>query len=254
MGEKGDGTVIGVPSMLMMIVIDWGRYVFVPLSLVRESFEKNLQNDIGSLVRAYWGVPITLSVATDAVVLHLYGVSFFSDPAFSLLYLTLTILKFLFGAFILYGVLRLMNAPATQGIAFVCFSIFVIYSPLFAWGKIPQAVHVYDVLLLLKGQHLTIRDALSYFLTHAVEIDAQTPVPTIAPIFRLLTYTISLFSSMMVAECLTQMILTLTRTKAYVATAVATVLTSVPGVMLGIFQSILILAYISDAFLKNQGG
>jgi hypothetical protein len=241
--------IFGWPRAVITSILDWSRYVFSPLSLVRESILKNLHNDVSVLVYTYWLFPILLIIATDAVVLHFYGIEFKIDQAFTLLYLAFACLKLFFGAFILFGVLRIMRVKVTQGIVFLCFSIVVMYAPLFSWIGVPQAVHLYDVLTLLKAQNLGAADTLSYFWHHAREINETLaqPLPAIAPYLTMVSYAISLLSSMLVAECLAQM-LEMQRPRAYIASAIASVLNYVPAILLGLFQIILVFAYIRDKF------
>jgi hypothetical protein len=236
---------IGLSQTSIATVFDWARHVFSPLSLVRESLRQNLQSDIGALFRRYWITPIVLTIFTDAVVLHFYGIEFKSDPPLTLLYFTFGCLKIVLEAFVLFGLLRLMRAQVTQGIAFVCFSIVVTYAPLLGWIGVPQAVHLYDVLAFLRSQHLSVTDTITFFVSHAKEINEMLaqPVPAIVPYLGMASNAVNLLSAMLVAECLAQ-ILRLGRGKAYAATAIASALNLIPAMLLGLFQIALIFAYI----------
>ena len=186
---------------------------------------------------------------TDAAVLYFYGIGLQSEP-FWVLYLTFTALKLICEAVILFVVLRLMRVQVTLGMAFVCFSIVAIYSPLFGWAGVPQAAHLYDVMTVLKAQHLGVMDTVSYFWHHAVEINKALPMPDIVQYLAIVARVISLISLTLVAECLTQ-ILQLKRPKAYAATAIASVLNLMPTILLGLSQVALIFAFMRDAFTDN---
>jgi hypothetical protein len=237
--------VVGLSQTIITTIFDWARHVFSPLSLVRESLRQNLQNDIGTLFGRYWITPIILTIVTDAVVLHFYGIEFKSDPSLTLLYFAFGCLKIVLETFILFGILRLMGVQVTQGIAFVCFSIAVTYAPLLGWIGVPQAVHLYDILVFLRSQHLSVTDTISFFVSHAKEINEKLaqPVPPIVPYLGMASNAINLLSATLVAECVAQ-ILSLSRGKAYVATAIAFALNLFPAMLLGLLQIALIYAYI----------
>jgi hypothetical protein len=250
MSDTQYGGLLALPQAIFTSAFDWPRQLFTPLSVIRESLNRNLQYDTPTLVQTYWSFPIILAVLTDALVLHFYGIEFKNEPAFSVLYLTFTSLKLVFEAVILFVVLRLMRVQITLGMAFVCFSIVAIYSPLFGWAEIPRAAHFYDLMTLLKAQHLGVKDTVSYFWHHAVAINSAIPVPDIVTYLAVVTRAISLLSLMLVAECLTQ-ILKLERPKAYTATAIASVLNFIPTILLGLSQAALIFAFMRDSIIGN---
>jgi hypothetical protein len=250
MGDTQYGGLLALPQAIFTSALDWPRQLFSPLSVVRDSLNRSLQNDTRTLIGAYWSFPIILAVLTDAVVLHFYGIEFKDEPAFSVLYLTFTSLKLIFEAFILFAVLRLMRVKVTQGMVFVCYSIVAIYSPLFGWAEIPRAAHLYDVMTLLKAQHFGVMNTVSYFWRHAVAINNAMPSPDIVPYLAVVTRAISLLSLTLVAECLAQM-LKLERPKAYTATAIASVFNLIPTILLGLSQMALIFAFMRDTFMGN---
>ena len=186
-----------------MSVFDWSRYIFAPLSLVRESMERNLHEDPRRLILNCWVFPALLTVCTNALVLHFYGIDFENERLVALGYVAFAGLKILAEAFILFGVLRMMHVDVTPGLTFVCFSIVVAYSPLFSWIGIQETVHSYDILALLKAEHLGVADSSSYMFSHAKEINEKltVPIPAIVPYLAVASYAIYLFSATLVAEC-----------------------------------------------------
>jgi hypothetical protein len=130
--------------------------------------------------------------------------------------------------------------------AFVSFSIIVIYAPLFSWIGIPQAVHMYDLLSLLKSQHLGFADTISYFFAHVKEINQKLAysVPVVILYINMAGVVIYLISATLLAECLSQM-LHVERRKAYVATAIATTLNYIPAILVGLFQIAVVFASLS---------
>jgi hypothetical protein len=165
------------PQNLFAALFAWMVHLFSPYSVIRESFEQNVQDSPRNVVGRFWFIPIVLILGTDFVVLHFYGAELATYWPLTLLYLAFVSLKMVFEAFILFVVLRLMNVRVSQGVAFVNFSIIVIYAPLFSWIGIPQAVHTYDLLTLLKSQHLNFADTISYFFEHAKEINEKLAYP-----------------------------------------------------------------------------
>src|SRR5260370_38574272 len=118
-----------------------------------------------------------------------------------------------------------MSVNASPGMAFVCFSLIVIYTPLFSWIGIPQAVHTYDLLTLLKSQHLNFADTIQYFFDNAKEINEKLAysAPQVVVNISVAGTVVYLVSATLLAESVSQM-LDVERPKAYMATAVATTL------------------------------
>ena len=56
--------ILGWPQAVVTSILDWSRHVFSPLSLVRESIQSNLYNNVSLLVRTYWLFPTWCSIFT----------------------------------------------------------------------------------------------------------------------------------------------------------------------------------------------
>jgi hypothetical protein len=248
MTESQPNMPFGIPQAFLAPVFDWVVHVFSPLTMVRGCVAERLQEDVGKLLRTYWFFPILLTIVTDGIVLHFYGIELKSEPLFTLLYLTFAAIKLLIVAFILLGILRLMKVRTSQGLVFVCVTVITIYNPLFSWIGIPQSISMFTLLTILKTQHLGFEDTMKYMWNHAHSISLQTarPLQAMTPFLDVVSIIISLFSATLVAECLAQLLM-LERRKAYVATAVASVLTLLPTMLFGTFQLMLIFAYLNGA-------
>ena len=117
MSDTSSQRVFGWPQAMIAAVLSWFRNLFSPVSLVRESIEGNLQDDVVSLFARYWVVPIIVILATNAVILHQFGIELKSDPALFLLYMAIACGRLVFEAFILVCVLWIMGIRVPQGLA-----------------------------------------------------------------------------------------------------------------------------------------
>ena len=234
------------PQSIIAALFAWLVQLFRPYSIVRAIFEQNLQDNPSGIVASFWFIPIVLLLGTDFVVLHFYGADFATYWPLTLLYLAFVSLKLVFEAFVLFAVLRLMSVNVTPGMAFVCFSLIVIYTPLFSWIGIPQAVHTYDLLTLLKSQHLNFADTVTYFFVHAKEINEKLAysAPRVVLNISVAGSVVYLISATLLAELVSQM-LNVERPKAYVVTAIATTLNYIPAVLVGLFQIAIVYASLS---------
>jgi hypothetical protein len=241
----------GLPQAIITAVFDWARYLFAPLDLIRETSAQHLESNTGRLIVGYWSAPIVLCIVVDALVLRSYGIKLESDAELTLLYLTFAILKVLAGGYLLFLVLRLTGVKVTSGVTLLIFSITVVYSPLFSWIGIPQAAFTYGVAATLRAQNLGLSDALSYFLEHAKEISEQVgrPNQTIGQYLSMFSYGFYLLSTMLVAECLTQMV-EVERRKAYVITAIGCALNLAPVFIFNLSQIALVFPYMTG--VPNQ--
>jgi hypothetical protein len=252
MAEAPSEGTLGWLQAAIMAVFDWARYICAPLWLVRESIERNLHEDPRRLILNSWVFPVLLTIGTNALVLRFYGIDFENERLVALGFVVFAALKMLVEAFILFGVVRLMRAEVTVGLTFVCFSIVVVYSPQFSWIGIQETVHSYDILALLKAQHLGVADTISYFFDHAKEINEKltVPIPAMVPYLAVASYAIYLFSTTLVADCLAQ-VFRLDRPKAYTATVIASVVNYLPVIVFGLFQVALTYAFMSNAFSQH---
>ncbi|MGA2311770.1 MAG: hypothetical protein ABSF87_05300 [Xanthobacteraceae bacterium] len=121
------------------------------------------------------------------------------------------------------------------------------YSPLFSWIGIPQAAYTYGIAATLRAQNLGLADTLSYFLKHTTEISEHVGIPnqTMNQYLAMLSYGVYLVSTMLVAECLTQM-LAIEKRKAYVMTAVGCALNLLPMFVFNMSQIVLIFPYMTQ--------
>ena len=234
------------PQSVITALFVWLVYLFRPYAAIGDIFEQKLQDSPSAIVGKFWFIPIALTLSTDFVVLRFFGADFANYWPLTLLYLAFVSLKLVFEAFVLFAVLHLMKVDVSPGMSFVCFTLIVIYTPLFSWIGIPQAVHMYDLVALLKSQHLNFADTITYFVAHATEINKKIAysAPTVVLYINACGVVIYLISTTLVAEALSQMLDVGIR-KAYVITAVATTLNYVPAILIGLFQIALAFASLS---------
>jgi hypothetical protein len=186
-------------------------------------------------------------------VLHFYGIELRTDPFLTLFYLAFASSKLILEALILFIVLRVMGEKVTQGVVFVCYSIAVTYAPLFGWIDIPTTVHTVDILELLRSQHLNLTDTAVYYFQHAKELNDKLgqPLPIVRPYLGVLTNGLYIISTMLVAECLAQ-VSNIAKPRAYIATALATILNIVPQMLVAQFWITLTFEFLTGSAVQNS--
>jgi hypothetical protein len=238
---------IGWINALISPVLSWLTYVYSPTTLIRECTTDNLRDSPIQVMAACWIAPITLMLVTNALVLHFYGIDLKSDPYLAVFYLVIPACAFVTEAFILYAVLKKIGAKITLSLAFICFSMMVIYAPINNWVQTANAIQGDELLALLKSQNLSLSESFLYLLQHAAEINKKISSEwfsgRIYYYAQMISVVIYLFSATLVAECVSQM-LNLERPKAYVATAFASAINLIPGIFLALVQACVTFAFI----------
>ncbi|MGA2311769.1 MAG: hypothetical protein ABSF87_05295 [Xanthobacteraceae bacterium] len=106
---------LGMSQAIITALFDWARYLFAPFDLIRETATLGLENNTSRLIVGYWSAPIFLCIVADALVLRTYGIKLESDTVLTVFYLAFRVLRVLFGGYLLFAVLRLMNVKVSPG-------------------------------------------------------------------------------------------------------------------------------------------
>lgn len=242
---KADGKDSISFKKLIESVSEWATLVFRPLELFTYVIRDKPGSDAIKVMTRFWWLPIFFTVLVDGATLHTFGIELNSEPVFSLAYTTISILKPFCEAILLYYVLRLMKIDITLELVFICYTMTVIYAPIFSWLKIPSLIQNYSLLVHLKSQHLDATGTFQYFTAHSKEImkSISLPFPSVAPYLSSFSSVISLLASTLVAECISQSG-EISRPKAYAATAVATAANVIPFAIFVSTQLLLVYAYL----------
>jgi hypothetical protein len=238
----------GWPFTIIPPVFNWLRSFFAPVAIVRECIRNNLQDDTGNLFGQYWAVPGTAILTTNAFVLHLFGVEIKSDPVLIALYLVVACARLIFEAFVLVIVLRLLKVRVQQGLVLVCYTIAVVYAPLFNWLSIPASLHQHAILSFIKSQKIEAGDLISYFFANIEEITRSTgpAFPKYAVEIGAANWCVNLISGTLVAECLCQAGKVL-RQRVYVAVFLAQIADVIPTFLLMLIQTFITFSYMPAA-------
>jgi hypothetical protein len=234
----------GWPFTIIPPVFNWLRSFFAPVAIVRECIKNNLQDDLTNLFGQYWAVPGMAILATNAFVLHQFGIEIKSDPVLIALYLLVACGRLIFEAFVLVIVLWLLKLRVQQGLVLVCYTIAVVYAPLFNWLSIPASLHQHAILSFIKNQNVETGDLFSYFFKNIEVITGSTgsAFPKYWAEIGAANWCMNLISGTLVAECISQAG-NVRRQRVYVAVFLAQVADVIPTVLLTLVQTLITFSY-----------
>jgi hypothetical protein len=236
----------GWPFTIIAPVLNWIRSVFAPVAIVRECIKNNLQEDMPTLFGNYWAVPGMAILATNAFVLHQFGIELKSDPVLIALYLFVACMRLVFEAYVLVVVLGLLKLRVPQGLVLVCYTIAVVYAPLFSWLSIPASLHQHAILSFIKSQNVEAGELVSYFFKNIDEITRSTgpPFPKYWAEIGAANWCVNLISGTLIAECITQ-VGKVRRQRVYVAVFLAQVADVIPTILLTVIQLFITFSYMA---------
>jgi hypothetical protein len=192
----------------------------------------------------YWAVPGMAILATNAVVLHQFGIELKSDPVLIALYLFVACMRLVFEAYVLIVVLGLLKLRVPQGLVLVCYTIAVVYAPLFSWLSIPASLHQHVILSFIKSHNVEAGELASYFFKNIDEITRSTgpAFPKYWAEIGVANWCVNLISGTLMAECITQ-VGKVGRQRVYVAVFLAQVADVIPTVVLTVVQLFITFSY-----------
>jgi hypothetical protein len=151
-------------------------------------------------------------------------------------YLILASLRSFIAVALLFALLKLLHLRSDFGAVAVCYTIAVVYTPVFSVLAMPSASNIIAILSQIKLEHLgTPYELVNYLIQHSKEFDKSSPQHGPLIILSELAGVVVLISNMLVAECLAQS-LSNDRFKTYAAVWVASAASLVPSAILGLFQ------------------
>jgi hypothetical protein len=222
-------------------VIAWARQLASPSELVRSCLQ---ESDWMIVIAKFWAFPIVLSIAIDgALVLHAYGLDLHLQPTALLLYFVYTCLKWLIAATAIILLLKLFGLTSRFNVVVSCYTIVVIYAPIFSLSESPNAHYQLSVLSQVKAQHLDLIDSIKYLVLHVKEMKQPTVPGSLLFVLANLEGVFVLVSSVFAAESLTQYLLN-DRLKTYLAVWLSSLVSFFPTVLLTIFKTGVVYSYI----------
>jgi hypothetical protein len=238
----------GWPFTIIPPVFNWLRSFFAPVEIVRECLKNNFQNDLPNLFGQYWAVPGMAILATNAFVLHQSGIDIKSDPMLIAMYLFVACGRLILEAFVLVMALWLLKLRVHQGLVLVCYTIAIVYAPLFNWLSIPTSLHQHAVLNFMKSQNVEAGDLASYFVNNIDVIIRNTgsALPRYWAELGAANWFMNLFSGTLIAECISQAG-NVGRQRVYVAVFLAQVAGVIPTVLLTFVQMLITFSYLHGA-------
>ena len=229
-------------------IIEWAQQLIGPVDMVRGLLRKKYQDNLGKLIWTVWTLPITLSLAIDAIAFHAYGIEVKSQfLEFTLPYLTIQILKLFLEAALIHAILVVLRLNSRMGVVFACYSIIVIYMPVDSFLDLPYAYSSFSLLAQLKAQHLGLIETYYYFVNHNHEI-AKNLINWPASMNYVISSvggSISMLLTVLLAECLTQ-ILCNDRFWTYVAVCLALWIDLVPAILYRATELLLMFSYMGS--------
>jgi hypothetical protein len=238
----------GWPFTIIAPVFNWFRSLFAPVAIVRECIKNNLQDDLTNLFAQHWVVPGMIILATNAFVLHQVGIEIKSDAVLIALYMLVACGRLVFEAFVLIIMLRLLKLRVQQGLVLVCYTIAVVYAPLFNWLSVPAWIHQHAILGFIKSQNVEVGDLPSYFLNNIQLISERfgPPLSRWGGEISSANWCMNLISGTLVAECISQSG-NVARQRVYVAVFLAQVGDVIPTTLMSLAQTFITFSYMHGA-------
>ena len=195
-----------LPLALFAAVLNWLRGLLEPISVVRECIQKGLQGDKTSLFTQFWAVPVAVILVTNWFVLDVVHIEIKSRPVLFILYVFIACGRLILEAFILISVLRLFKLRIPSGLVLVCYTIEVVYAPLFSWINVPTSIRTHEMLLFMKSQNVTLENIIPYFFQHIDLINQNVgpPIPAYNAELAVASWCMNLLAATLVAECISQ--------------------------------------------------
>jgi len=219
----------------IVAIFRWSQWIANPPKLISQCLSEGYQNDTPRLIKDYWTLPIFISVAVEAIVLTTYNIDLLSTPALLLIYLLSVCLRSFIAIAILFALLKMFHIRSDFGVVAICYTIAVVYAPVFSAFEIPSFSYSISILSKLKLENVSPYDLVTYLIQHNSEFQKSNPQYGPLRIFSDLAAIVFLISNMLVAECLAQA-LSNDRFKTYAAVWLASVAGFVPSIVLNLFR------------------
>jgi hypothetical protein len=198
-----------IPHLENDRIYDWAIHMFRPVAMVNRLLDKNYEDKLTETVFKYWLLPIVVSLLINSVILYSFGINVEEHKFLSALTVVLDTVELIAECFILYALLVMVGARPYVGDVFVCYTVIVVFSPVFAILAAPNTYFRIAMLEQIRQQHLSAAASLQYFLDNAANlkklIDEKINFP--GQNILLAAYTIlSISLRVVLAESLTQVL------------------------------------------------
>jgi hypothetical protein len=195
---------------------------------------ENAANGFQGVARKFWLFPIGLSIALDlALVFTAFGLKLESGgPAFAL-YLVYSCLKWFIGAAAISLLLKVFGQTARLDIVLACYTLFVIYAPIFSLCTSPNLYYEMWLALQLKAQNLDLVDTLSYVVAHAKDLKPSGVQNFMILASSQIVSAIFIIPSVLLSEILTNRLIN-DKVKTYLAVWLSSFVSLLPTVALNV--------------------
>jgi hypothetical protein len=224
-------------------IADWVHYLANPSELVVLCIQES-KSGSRAVVEKFWFFPIGCSMAINAVlVLRAYGFDIQSQAPALAIYFVYMCLKSLFGAIAITVLLSLFRFTPRRDIVFSCYTIVVMYAPIFSVLDCAGSYYQLEILSQIKAQHLDFADSFRFLRAHANEMKQSEIQATVITVSAQLESAMFVVANVLTAECLTRYLMN-DRFKTYLAVWLSFFVSFLPTVALNGLWSATMFRYI----------
>lgn len=198
----------GLWDWLLDAATGWMARLSAPSELVRSCVQESSRSTWNGVVKKIWAFPIFCSVILDAVLtFSAYGFDLSSNIPILIAYFLWTITKWFIAAAAVYLSLKLFRLTATFGVVVACYTVVVIYAPVWALIESVVTYRQVEILSILKAQHLDFTSVLSFIVSHSDLFKQSDMQSYVLPISFQLESALYLSANAFVAESIAHYLL-----------------------------------------------
>jgi hypothetical protein len=239
----------GLWDWLLDTATGWMARLTSPSQLVRSCIQENSVGGWTGIVKKYWAFPIFCSVILDAVItFSAYGFDLSSNIPILITYFLWTIMKWLMAAVAVYLSLKFFRLTATFGVVLACYTVVVIYAPVWTLIESGATYHQVEILSILKAQHLDFfsTGAFKFIVSHSDLFKQSDMQSYLLPISFQLESALYLIPNAFVAESIVHYLLT-DKFKSYLALWLSSLIALLPTGVLYLLWDALVYRNITNA-------
>jgi hypothetical protein len=221
--------------------LEWIFDCFKPIDTVKQAIQVQRQEGRTKFLGRFWAMPIVIALLLNVPIFRSVSLSVEHDTIMMGFLLLSDSVKQALGGFVLLAILRIFRIRLDTTVAMGCYTIFVIYSPIFALMELHET-YIRDLVLVnIKAQHLELLDSLTFWLGGKAKPspDDVTNWPSVIAITNWIYQIRNVFNLVeivFVAECLSQ-IIAANRFRTYFAVTVGSFLFFVPAFLAAAVQA-----------------
>jgi hypothetical protein len=207
---------------------DWATQLTNPPNALNRYVIESSRYGFRGVVRRFWLFPIIFSIFLDTVlVFSAFGSDLQSKgPAFAL-YLVYTFLKWFIGAGLIHLLLNCFRQTSNFNIVVACYTIFVIWAPIFSLLESPGLYNQMWLVSQLRSRQLDLVGTIKYLMDHANELKQPEFWSFATTLLWQVESAIFLIVGVFVAESLTTRLLN-DRVKTYLVEWLSSVISLLP--------------------------